>query len=448
MLPSAATPRPHESLGGFLWRVVRSSRIPMSEVVAELYPVARRRRNVLGFAFVPSSVAETFARQLDATTAQVGSMTLHRFAAFRGSSDTADVWGNGDALVHQRAHWWQFRADKYCPQCLWEDATWRVEWLSPWSFACVRHQLLLRDECPSCGAAVRLITNSDDGATDEKCSCGAAWGQTSTERVSDVDVAVQARLDVIVDSDQVTLWGDQVSSANALDVWRAGAALVAGTVGIRRWSARPWLTPPPPRDARAALVVAGVLAEARDVRSAAEELRELVEEGDAFVTHRLRDRIPYTSALEPVIKHWQASRDRVATRLDHRHQQASLDLLGLRDRPLPTLAPTHALPDRWRSDGPPHSLLRRAALSLAAARLGGAGTWAQAGARVGITARYAPRITRYVLAGMGPGAAAEISTAAANLPAHLGRAPAIAEPAIDSFTDLRSFATSAESSPS
>ncbi|WP_282947236.1 TniQ family protein [Cellulomonas endometrii] len=444
MLPSAATPRTHESLGGYLWRVVRSSRIPMTEVVAQLYPAARRRRNVLGFAFVPPSVTAAFARQLDTTPAQVRAMTLQRFGAFRDGVDQASIRGNRDALTHQRAHWWQFRADRYCPDCLCEDGTWRVSWLSPWAFACTEHRRLLRDECSECGAVTRLITNAHDGATDERCSCGALWRAAVAEAVSDIDVVVQARLTTLVEDDWATLWGDPVPSAVALDVWRAGAALTAGAVGIRRWAARPWLTPPRPSDARAVFVVAGVIAEASDVGAAAYELRELIDEGDAFITNRVRDRIPATSALQPAIESWQTSRTRVATRLDHRYRQAGLDVFGLRESPLPTVAPLQALPDGWRADGPPHILLRRAAVSLAAARLGGAGSWAEAGARVGITARYAPRVSRYVLAGMGASAAVDLGRAATNLAAHVGRSAEIAAPPIDSFAALLSFVLSTE----
>ncbi|GEO93464.1 hypothetical protein KFL01_27700 [Kocuria flava] len=40
---------------------------------------------------------------------------------------------------------------RFCPQCLAEDSTWRLEWESRWSLACPRHHTLYQSRCPSCG---------------------------------------------------------------------------------------------------------------------------------------------------------------------------------------------------------------------------------------------------------------------------------------------------------
>lgn len=48
--------------------------------------------------------------------------------------------------------WAYFWGSHFCPACLADDeGAWRLVWKLPWSFACVRHNSLLVDTCPSCG---------------------------------------------------------------------------------------------------------------------------------------------------------------------------------------------------------------------------------------------------------------------------------------------------------
>jgi hypothetical protein len=45
---------------------------------------------------------------------------------------------------------------RWCPDCLTEtDGRWPLRWRLPWVFACLRHQVLLADQCPTCGIAPR-----------------------------------------------------------------------------------------------------------------------------------------------------------------------------------------------------------------------------------------------------------------------------------------------------
>jgi hypothetical protein len=39
-----------------------------------------------------------------------------------------------------------------CPECIREsDGRWQLSWRLGWSFACVQHNRLLADACPTCG---------------------------------------------------------------------------------------------------------------------------------------------------------------------------------------------------------------------------------------------------------------------------------------------------------
>lgn len=47
--------------------------------------------------------------------------------------------------------WAYFSNSHVCPDCLKEsNGVWKLAWKLPWSFACVRHERLLVDTCPSC----------------------------------------------------------------------------------------------------------------------------------------------------------------------------------------------------------------------------------------------------------------------------------------------------------
>lgn len=60
--------------------------------------------------------------------------------------------------------WIYFSGSHICPRCIEEDkGAWQLAWKLPWSFACVRHKLLLVDTCPGCDR--RPGTGRQDGAT-------------------------------------------------------------------------------------------------------------------------------------------------------------------------------------------------------------------------------------------------------------------------------------------
>ncbi len=47
--------------------------------------------------------------------------------------------------------WAYFSGSHVCPGCLADSGgAWQLKWKLPWSFACVRHKVLLADTCPQC----------------------------------------------------------------------------------------------------------------------------------------------------------------------------------------------------------------------------------------------------------------------------------------------------------
>lgn len=73
-------------------------------------------------------------------------MTLARY------DGTGLVTLNPTTGALQRPRWWQsLRGSRFCPACLAANGgRWKLSWRLSWTFACTRHQLLLRDTCPSC----------------------------------------------------------------------------------------------------------------------------------------------------------------------------------------------------------------------------------------------------------------------------------------------------------
>ncbi|NTW38297.1 MAG: TniQ family protein [Cellulomonadaceae bacterium] len=445
MLPIVVAPDPGESLIGVIARSARHLGMPTRELVEYLgLQTGRNRPHNLSLPVDPDQRARLKA-VLELDDLALDRLTAAGLPAFRRLPSATPC--NGAALELQRAYWWLFDVDRFCPTCVEEEGRWLVAWQLPWSFACARHSLLLVHTCATCGAPSRLV-GGHEANTDASCACGAPWSTGARTVVDDAARDVQLRLNTAMSSRRSTVWGARTSSLNALGAWRATAAVLSGWRDVRRWAPRPWLTPPDPATASTVMVMAEPVLTARTTRAAAGALRELFDGRDDAVTNLIRDRLPIPSPLTPVLDAWQTSRDRVATRLDHAHQQA-FDLVGLGCRALPTLAPLDVLHDEWRTPIAPHILLRRCAVSLAAARLTGAATWEEAGHRVGVSARYAPRIVRYVIGRIGSGAPTRLADAAGVLARRALKrdySAGVAAPAIDSFTDLRSFAIACDAS--
>jgi hypothetical protein len=80
----------------------------------------------------------------------VPQLTLARYEGralvFRGKREGVDL----------RFLWARGAGSRYCPVCLSEgQGVWKLAWRLSWSFACVRHKLLLSDDCLGCGLPAR-----------------------------------------------------------------------------------------------------------------------------------------------------------------------------------------------------------------------------------------------------------------------------------------------------
>jgi len=156
------------------------------------------------------------------------------------------------------------------------------------------------------------------------------------------------------------------------------------------------------------------------------------------------DRIPRSSPLAPVARGWLRQNGQVHAQLA-RTQKHAFALAELDVSRIPTLADPRFLPPRWVRVQRPEVTMRRAALSLAVARLAGAGTWADAGDSIQIDQHYAAKLVGHTLRSVGGPAAAELTEAAFAYARMLsrGNAPQCERPdgsALRSAAELRRFA--------
>lgn len=358
-------------------------------------------------------------------------------------------------LALRRRQWIWLSGTRYCPACVAEERTWLLEWQVPWTFACLEHGTLLTDRCLVCRERADLVPRAGGktrNSTAERCRCGASWRDADSPPATPTQLRVAVAVHELLNRRTALLWGQDRASSAALEAWREAAALVATGSLIDRWSSRPWLSPPPSSSSAAQVLCAtwGVVRSA-EPREAADRLHELLKEA-SIPPHVLRDRVPTSGVLAPVVAEVESRLGRPHRRLRRVGTVQALDLTSLGAAPIPTLCLPRALPVRWKRPGPPSLLLRRAAVSLATARLAGAADWGAAGDRVGVDADYAPRVVRYVCRGMGEDAAGELTQAAITHSADLlrawvegesavGRRPAVP---VRSHAELRAHARVAE----
>ncbi|MEU9322792.1 TniQ family protein [Streptomyces canus] len=90
---------------------------------------------------------DTLARRTGLTPEALAAMTLDRFDGVTVAIDPDDrTMGRPPAWRHYGSR------SRFCPACLTHNhGRWPLSWRLPWSFACVRHELLLCDYCPACG---------------------------------------------------------------------------------------------------------------------------------------------------------------------------------------------------------------------------------------------------------------------------------------------------------
>ncbi|MFH9349709.1 TniQ family protein [Kitasatospora sp. NPDC017646] len=164
MLPRSLDPLPGESLSGFILRLAYhldlSPRVLMQRtglaVPGEMNPSSQARHLLM----LEPTILESFARCTRLTDSEAEALTLRRFVGRYPDVTEAVVRPGGALHPSGKARKWLFlTSTRYCPHCLAGDGSdiqrryggaWKLEWHLGMVFACLEHNTLLEELCPSC----------------------------------------------------------------------------------------------------------------------------------------------------------------------------------------------------------------------------------------------------------------------------------------------------------
>lgn len=149
-------PLPGEALDSWLETTAHRCRTSLVDVLSAV-GLTQGRKGPRWMVVMNPQELRSVSKATGYTQRQLRMMTLQRY-------DGVAVDIHHDRRVLTRTTYWGFGAgSRYCPACLAEThGRWKIEWRLVWSFACLQHQCLLADTCPSCGNSPRLAAQKPD----------------------------------------------------------------------------------------------------------------------------------------------------------------------------------------------------------------------------------------------------------------------------------------------
>lgn len=152
--PLMVQPAPGEGLRSFIDRLAAHYEVPLATVLSEvglLKPGPAKKLHGFGIA-VDEETLQVFCHVTRLSPPVVRSMLLAHYDGIALDLSNLDLTHPGAFIVQARRQWAYLWGSHFCPLCLDERAgAWKLAWKLPWSFACIRHEVLLLDTCPECG---------------------------------------------------------------------------------------------------------------------------------------------------------------------------------------------------------------------------------------------------------------------------------------------------------
>ena len=147
-----------ESLPSYVDRLAALYGTTLQGMLSRLGFLIHGEVGLAGYGVVLSEAAhKQFARVSGLSENEVARMLLSRpFGS--AISIPSELWGRERGLIRRDsvAEWAYFKGSHFCARCLEESGgIWLNRWKLPWSFACVRHGVMLIDACPHCGRRPR-----------------------------------------------------------------------------------------------------------------------------------------------------------------------------------------------------------------------------------------------------------------------------------------------------
>lgn len=118
----------------------------------------------------------------------IGSMTLSDYdgRALRLDPVTREI---DPAFPYGALRW-----SRYCPHCLSDSQDrWQIRWRLGWSFACLEHNVLLLDACPTCHARPRRRQTFRGRPEPGLCNCGYRLNDAPTSSMEANDPILEAQ---------------------------------------------------------------------------------------------------------------------------------------------------------------------------------------------------------------------------------------------------------------
>lgn len=159
-LPLRVAPLPGEAIDSWLEAIAARHKATFGAVLAQCGMTADSNKRV-PLICPPAPVIDGIAYVAGVTPDVVSAMTLTPIYA-------------GMPSFRRRRNGWQWRVNsRACPQCLAEtDGRWQLSWRHNLSFACVKHQCLLTDICPTCRHSLRTRSHrSHEVPVPGYCAC-------------------------------------------------------------------------------------------------------------------------------------------------------------------------------------------------------------------------------------------------------------------------------------
>lgn len=164
-LPVRVKPVEGEAIDSWLEHTARRMDLPLASL-ARMLQLSDGKRSCWHIWISP-----TQRRDMGTTTGTsaetIASMTLSRYdgIALRLDPVTREI---DPAFPYGALRW-----SRYCPHCLRDSQDrWQIRWRLGWSFACLRHNVLLLDSCPTCHARPRRRQTFRGLPEPGLCNCG------------------------------------------------------------------------------------------------------------------------------------------------------------------------------------------------------------------------------------------------------------------------------------
>lgn len=148
---AALQPLEGESLASWLRAVARNRDVEISAFLRDLrlsadgaLPRAQTR--------LATKTVRRLSNETETSEEGLHGMTLARYAGNALPHMPPLPWTDGTAFKQWRTSaWFSDHRARWCTQCLREnDSRWLLQWLLPWSFACLKHRAFLAAECIRC----------------------------------------------------------------------------------------------------------------------------------------------------------------------------------------------------------------------------------------------------------------------------------------------------------